>query len=51
MIIDQRITLCPSVQKADVDYWAGEDLKTEDGGSIDVKLAHEQNLGNIEEVQ
>ena len=31
MIIDQRITLCPSVQKADVDYWAGEDLKTEDG--------------------
>lgn len=51
MIIDQPTTLCPSVQKADSDYWAGEDLKTEDGGSTEVKLAHEQNLGNKKEVQ
>lgn len=51
MIIDQPTTLCPSVRKAGLDYWADEDLNTEDGGSTEVKLAHEQNLGNRKEVQ
>ena len=51
MIIDQPTTSCPSVRKASLDYWAGEDLKTKDGGSTEVKLALEQNLGNKKEVQ